>query len=375
MAHLSFSLSYILCAGRIILLSIFESPISVKSTKMSAASSPGLPERTGSAPTTFTPAPLATRSASPGGRYPYRTVDEMTELMRPPVVEPRDDASLPATRAERRAAGARDTPNDWHMWDDENRPVRTPWRGYDLSWSALQGDVEDPNETAAVPSETVMESIELESDPLVALRSMARDNQATVRGELAIRVELEDIVREQVMTIRRLRRERRELRADREVLRQERDAAMTREDALQARQNRLEFQRVQLEGERRQYLHDLDWYRDGNVTLQEEARELTAQLTAARALLANRPPVVQPPVAQPPVNAAPIIQPPVVQPPVAVVSAGAVRGGRRGRASGGARGGVRGGPRGRAGRGARGGAPTGREQHARSCKVVKNYRE
>lgn len=261
------------------------------------------------------------------------------------------------------------------MWDDETRPVRTPWRGYDLSWSALQGDVEDPNETAAVPSETVMESIELESDPLVALRSMARDNQATVRGELAIRVELEDIVREQVMTIRRLRRERRELRADRDVLRQERDAAMTREDALQARQNRLEFQRVQFEGERRQYLHDLDWYRDENGTLQEEARDLTAQLTAARALLANRPPVVHPPVAQPPVNAAPIVQPPVVQPPVAVVPAGAVRGGRRGRASGGARGEVRGGPRGRAGRGARGGAPTGREQPARSCKVVKNYRE
>lgn len=354
---------------------------------MSRASSPGIPERTGSVPTTSGPAPFATRSASPGGRYPDRTVDEMTEFERPPVLGPRDSTSLPVTRAERRAAGAMNVRNDWHLCWDENDPVPTPWRGYDLSYFAQQGDVEDPNETAAVPSETVMESIELESDPLVALRSMARDNQAVIRRQLNGLVELEGTVRRQAVTIERLRRER-------NGLLEEVDEVTRREDALQSRQNELEFQRERYEGERNQYYNDSIHYRDENRVLQAEVRDLTAQLTAAQALLANqRPvaqppvsaaPIVQPPVVQPPVNAAPVVQPPVVQPPVAVDPAGAVRGGSRGRVSGGARGtvrggargGARGGLRGRAGRGGRGGgAPARRDQPGRSCKVVKNYRQ
>lgn len=298
----------------------------------------------------------------------------MTVWERPPLVEPRDRASLPITRAERRAARAGDEPTGWHLYEEENRRVRTRWRGYDLSSFALHGGIEDPNETAAVPSETVMESIEVESNPLVALRNMAMDNQAIIRSELDIRIQLEDLVQTRGLTIDRLRTERNQLReVVNEVIR-ERDSAEAREDALQRGQNGVEFRREQFERERDHYQNDRDWYRDENRLLQADVRNLTAQLTAARALLAN-----QPPVAQPPVNAAPVVQPPVVQPPVAVDPAGAVRGARRGRASGGARGtargGARGGPRGRAGRGARGGAPARREQPGRSCKVEKNYRQ
>lgn len=263
--------------------------------------------------------------------------------------------------------------------------MQTEWRGPDQSWFTLYGGAEDGRETAAVETETVMQSIELESDPLVAVRSTASDSLLITRRENRRGVRLEDRVRRRDQTIR--------------TLRIERDEARHAEDELHERQHGLQDARQQAEAEARQVRGDRDYYRDEtrtlgaemralenvNADLQAQVRDLNNQLLAARALLVNNQAAFgaqQPPVA--PVVAAPIVQPQVVvQQPVAGAPANAVRGRGRGRGRGGARGAVRGGvarggARGRAGRGARAGATAParrREQPGRSCKVEKNYRD
>lgn len=113
-----------------------------------------------------------------------------------PIIEPRPYISEPIVEAERQAAGASDIPNDWDSWIDENRRRQTAWIGYDNSRYAIYGGRDIPNETAAMANDKVMQSIEPESDPLVALRRLAHDSQAVIRRELDSRISLEDSYRE-----------------------------------------------------------------------------------------------------------------------------------------------------------------------------------
>ena len=178
--------------------------------------SPGLPENTGPLASRFTPGAFPTRSYPPypprahyaafdpayqhppppmplvderihanpratetapftlRERLPYhsRNIDETTDWTQSTITEPQYLISEPSTRIERRVAGASHLPNDWHAWRDENRPRTTAWMGHDNSRFTLYGAREVPTETAAVADgDVVMESIEVESDPLVALRS------------------------------------------------------------------------------------------------------------------------------------------------------------------------------------------------------------
>ncbi|KAF6220759.1 hypothetical protein HO133_003193 [Letharia lupina] len=150
-----------------------------------APESPGLPERTGSHPITFVPAPFARR---PVPSYPQRAdyadldpdFPRASFVMGPvPLASPcaKINCNGPAP-IERRA--------------EENNPHRTRWVGYDRSRYAMNGGWEDPNETAAVPNEQVLESIEADGDPLIALRQTASDSQTVIRRELERRVVLED---------------------------------------------------------------------------------------------------------------------------------------------------------------------------------------
>lgn len=89
--------------------------------------------------------------------------------------------------------------DDWATgWPEENDPQPTPWLGHDTSSFALFGGREDPNETAAAPNRDMLESTEVEGDPLIALRRVARDSQAIIRRELDRRINLEDQNRELV---------------------------------------------------------------------------------------------------------------------------------------------------------------------------------
>ncbi len=132
--------------------------------------------------------PLALEIASETFRerrlYPDHTMEEITDFTDPPIFERRRWVFHHVTD---------NIPTDWgYAWPGENNPQPTYWIGYDNSTFAIYGGVEDPNETAAVANEDMVESVESESDPLVALRQLARDSQRTIRSGLERQIDLED---------------------------------------------------------------------------------------------------------------------------------------------------------------------------------------
>ena len=135
-------------------------------------------------------APLTFRERLP---YPVRSVDEMTTWMPPPVVEPQRNDSGPLTQAEMRAVGPH-TQDDWgsYGWWHENGRRETTDVGPDRSRFTMHGGREDPNETAAVPTETVMESIEVEGDQLIAMRQLRDESQRVIRGQQDEIIDLEE---------------------------------------------------------------------------------------------------------------------------------------------------------------------------------------
>lgn len=355
--------------------------------------------------------------------YPARTMTELTTLMTPPIFEPRSYASEPITEDERRALRVHNVNNDWHRIR-ENRPQQTPWVGYDHGYFANYGYREAPNETAAVPNDDVMQSIEPEGDPLVALRQARDQNLTTNRRDLERRIELEDRNAElegrvetlehdyttlrgthdsTVNTLAEIRSERN--RAQREIRRLRLDLNMPEEAhrQRQAQQDQYEDTRLRevalarqvrtlqrseadlknrLQAETttatglREKLEDVEYHSQGfreaqvhweTATNRERARNqnLQGQVQALTNQLAAAQAALAnpPPVVQPlPVNVAPNVAPLAAQPPAAAHPVGPVRGRGRERA------------RGRAGRGRGGAAPVVRDQPGRSCKVRKNYK-
>ena len=231
-------------------------------------------------------------------------------------------ASHPITEAGRLAAGAS---VDWDSWREEIRTQRAHRIGN--------------LETAAVADETVLPSIEPESDPFTALQSAVNDSQRVITRELQIRVDLEH-------ENRRLRKERNHARkvclefyneleeTERMHLRTIRDY----NDELEAADEMRDTLATLLDRER---IH----FDSARNRQRNQIRRLTANLQTVRAHLAA---AQQPPVAARPIS--PIIR------------AGRGRGARAGSAR----------QKGRGGRGSA--AVVVREQPARACKVEKRYR-
>ncbi|KAL9077250.1 MAG: hypothetical protein Q9161_000516 [Pseudevernia consocians] len=214
--------------------------------------------------------------------YPDRTMDEITDWMPEPVVETRGYGSQPITDAERLAARPSDRVNDWaDAWPEENDPRRTRWVGYDNSNYARYGGIEDPNETSAVPTEGILESIEVEGDPLVALRRTVRDSQATIRREIdrviALESENQNLVRRNNVVEddnETLRARNRHLEQSRQIARNARDSAEEDLARIEERQLRLDLDEEYLARiEERQLRLDLDG-------LVEEERRNQAQQEA-----------------------------------------------------------------------------------------------
>ena len=301
------------------------------------------------------PPSLEITSSTFRDRLPYhdRSMAELTVWMPQPIVTPRRYCSEPVTRAERLAVRASDRPNDWgdYGWAEENDPHGTTWVGYDRSVFAIHGGVEDPNETAAVPNDEVLESIEAEGDPLIALRQATRDSQATIRGGLEMRIELEDTNWALRITNRSLENEIRGLEQSEANLRAELYRATTR---FRTEQDRLENRVEQFELERNHYWARRNEERDRNQNLETQIQDLDARLQAAQALAVD-PLIISPPVKALPVTPPAVIQPPVISPPIAPQGAGTIRvGGRE-----------------RGGRGRRNAGTATRTQPKRDCKVKK----
>ena len=357
--------------------------------------------------------------------YSDRTMDEITDFTDPPIVEQRRWVSEPVTR---------DVPTNWgYAFPQENNPQPTYWIGYDNSTFALCGGVEDFNETAAFANEDVLESVELESDPLVALRQLAKDSQRTIRSGLERQIDLEDrnerlatrgqrlldytvaLKRSQQQSVDalvaaareqdRYRRERDLARAQVERLRlqinepeeelRQRQAqyeayeeglhreAGLREDLYHLRQSEAsllaelqsEIARAdQLQVERDQLDYQREGYqmqRDHYRDRRDLEREWNGQLQEQIQDLAGQLAAAQALLVQPPVNQ-PLVNAAANVPPPAVqhpVNAHPTRSARLGRG-----GRNREGARGRAGRGGRGAATGTRKQPRRSCRVEKSYR-
>lgn len=305
---------------------------------------------------------------------------------------------------------------DWGlMWSEENDPHETPWVGHDNSRFAMEGGVEDPTETAAVPNEFVMESIELEGDPLPLLREWRDRDQKVVRGQLDLDVDRDDGIAGDEGLSRRELSDRLEVAGRRaERLTRELEFATARETTGRARRQDLEYEREGLQMERNHYrakrneqralngqlraqmqgvngqlaaatgrnddlqaqirdLNDQLAAASGrNDDLQLQMQRLNGRLTAAQALAARNilaPPAANgSPVATPPAAPSPAATPSLAATPsVAAPSASPPRASRAGRGRGSARG--------RAGRAGRFiGTPT-RRQPKRTCKVEKIYRK
>ena len=201
-----------------------------------ASHSPKLPEPTGSPPVPFTSAPSDARARA------------WLEANFPPEIPGLPAPGPPASDVEHGPS------NDWgYAWPEDNDPHPTPWYGYDKSNFTIYGGREDPNETAAVPSADVRESIEAEGDPLVAMRRTVRDSQAVIRSELEQRVGLEDENRElrarnervegdnEALSERNrfLERSRRDARIEARSLAQERDLVRRERDRATGQAERL----------------------------------------------------------------------------------------------------------------------------------------
>lgn len=365
--------------------------------------------------------------------YPNRSIDEITTWMPPPVIEPRSYNSQPTTEGEIKAARPGDASDDWANWREENDPYRTRWIGHDTSRQARYGTVEDPNETAAVPGENMMESIEVESDPLVALRQTIDTSQTIIRRELDRCIALEDDNRALISRVdmlendiyiysetnHRIERERQQARDDLALAEEERDLALRQREVASSQAQRLRLQldepeevddrrhaqqqeyeqaierlnhleeseaslrgdldretsRIhRLELERDQMETERDQALDQNRTLQDQVTFLITQAHARQALAvlsAADGPSTAPDTGSPPHITPPNISPPPVQlsPPEEAL-APAPRS-PVGPVARGGRGHGRGGAK---GRGARGAASTTRKQPGRHCKVEKNYR-
>ena len=358
--------------------------------------------------------------------YPDRTIDEITDYMSPPIVEPQSWVSEAIMEEAR---------SDWgYGWPEENEPSRTRWMGYDNSSYARYGGWDAPDETAALANEHVAQSIEIESDPLVALRQSAHDSQVVIRRELERRIRLEDrngeleemvsqfennedaFERSQRMLMNRLElaeTEREQFRTERDVAqrqnvrlrlqvnepesessrRQAQDRAITearqRDTGLRERIQALEqsernlTHRVQcgtqmihrLVDERGEMGHHSEQLESERTHYQDECEQqrdmiygLQAQVHALTAqLVATHALQVQLPINQTPVGATSNSPPPVVHFAVTTAATGSASGERSGPG--------RGGRRGRAGRGGRGATTAVRRQPKRSCKVEKSYRK
>ncbi|KAL9132637.1 MAG: hypothetical protein Q9175_006188 [Cornicularia normoerica] len=230
--------------------------------------------------------------------YPTRTTHEMTTWMPPPIAEPRRYGSQPITKAERLAARHSDWPNDWVDWAEENDPHVTRWVGYDRHRHAMSGGREEPNETAAVPNQYVLESIEIEGDPLVALRRTAKDSQDIIKRENDRRIDLEDEIRrleqrndiveddneayrERNGYLERSRQEARDnltlTEQERDLLRRHRDLARNQAERLRVERDELAeaYSREQQEHEQAIVrLRDLQW---SEATLRAELEAATTR--------------------------------------------------------------------------------------------------
>ena len=221
--------------------------------------SPGLPERTGSHPDNFAPHPFATRDMP----YPPRNMDEITDWMPRPHVEPRGHRSEPITPREWVAVGEPDRPTNWTAYWAENQRGPTAWRGYDNSQFRIFGGREDPNETAAVANDQVMQSIEPESDPLVALRQANENSQRTIREGLEDRVDLEDIIRG--------------LRDSNRDLRTRFDTVQRANDNLVRSQRRAQIDLASAQSERDQFRRERDLIQNQEAQLRRQLNEPEAE--------------------------------------------------------------------------------------------------
>ena len=358
--------------------------------------------------------------------YPDRTMDEITVYMNPPVAEPRSCVS---------EATVEDARSDWEYgWPEENAPQQTEWTGYDTSRYTRYGGWDAPNETAAVANEQVAQSIEIESDPLVALRQSAHDSQVVIRRELDRQIQLEDRNRDLERMVDELRnneeafgRAQRDLlerlemaETDREQFRMDRDVGQRqnkrlrlqvnepetesrRRDAqdrayVEARQREIGlWERVQaLEESERVLNHQLQSGAQINNRLADErgqlahnhypvaqhlhdtAEECERQRDLNRGLQAQVHTLNAQLVASQALNIQiPVGQPPDdaahSSPPPAVQSP--VTAATAGSASGEGSRPTRGGRRGRGSRGGKGATTAVRRQPGRSCKVEKSYRK
>ncbi len=357
--------------------------------------------------------------------YPDRSMDEITDFTDPPIFEQRRWISHHVTD---------NIPTDWgYAWPGENNPQPTYWMGYDNSTFAIYGGVEDPNETAAVAHENVVESVESESDPLVALRQLARDSQRTIRSGLERQIDLEDENQRLTRRIERLvdhnvaleRSQQQSADAlvaaerERDRFRRERDLARTQverlrlqiiepeEEMLQRQAQYEAYEEVlQREAGLREDIKDiqqseatllaelqseiaradqlqverdqLDYQREGYQMERDHyrdgrnlERERNGHIQEQIQDLAGQLAAARTLLVQPPVNQPLIDAATNVPPPVLQPPVNAHPAGPARLGRGGRN---RGGARGRAGRGG-GGAATGtRKQPSRSCRVEKNYR-
>lgn len=244
-------------------------------------------------------APLVLRERPP---YPNRSMYEITTWMPPPVVEPRCSHSQPVTRAEILAARPADEPNDWADWAEENNPHRTRWVGYDTSRQAMHGTMEDPNETAALPNESVLESIEVEGDPLIALRYAINNSQAIIRRQLDNEIVLQDdnraligrnsVLEENVRVYsertRHLERTRQHARDDLTLTEEERDLARRERDLARSQVYRLRLERDEPEEaynrrqaqqeEYEQAIESVQGYEQSEATLRADLERVTARI-------------------------------------------------------------------------------------------------
>ena len=257
------------------------------------------------------PPGLENASLTLRGRQPYpnRTMDEITTWMPPLIVKPRRYGSQPITEAERLAAGPSHRPNDWSEWPEENNPHRTRWVGHDRSRYAMNGGWEDPKETAAVPNEQVLESIEAEGDPLIALRQTASDSQTVIRRELERRVVLEDENRgligrnervendneAHIMRNRYLERSRQDARNDLALVQQQRDILQKQLNLARSQAERLRMERDEPEeayrrrqAQQQEFEHAIERIRDLEESEVSLRTELDLALTTVDRLRTER---------------------------------------------------------------------------------------